>query len=193
MMRMIQPGKQEPARKYCFLPAARGIRRAFRALWALVGLMAMLIGGVALAALVARFADGVPAPARYDALALIVTAVILYLAFRSICSVCATYVTSSDIALDSTGVTLYLTDSRSRLVPWENVDRDGIRPVKPRPMFKPVTDDVAAYAVPAKKLSLLHVLTGYYYRVGFSGVFIVHSDHEGYQQIIEELKAGSAQ
>jgi hypothetical protein len=193
MMRMAGPSQQEPARKYSFLPAARGIRRTFRALWALVGLMAVLIGGVAVTALVTRFTDGVPSPARFDALALIVTAVILYLAFRSICSVCATYVTSSDIALDSTGVTLYLTDSRSRFVPWENVDRDGIRPVKPRPMFRPVTDNVAAYAVPARKLSLLHVLTGYYYGVGFSGVFVVHSDHEGYEQIIEELKAGSAQ
>jgi hypothetical protein len=193
MMRMTGPDNQEPTRKYCFLPAARGLRRTFRALWTLVGLMAVLIGGVALAALVARFTDGVSAPARYDALALIITAVILYLAFRSVCSVCATYVTSSDIAFGSTGVTLYLADSRSRFVPWENVDRDGIRPVKPRPMFRPVTDEVAAYAVPAKKLSLLHVLAGYYYGVGFSGVFIVHSDHDEYEQVIEKLKAGAGQ
>jgi hypothetical protein len=190
---MSEQNKPEQIQKYCFLPAARGIRRTFRALWTLVGLMAVLIGAVAVAVLMVRFVDGVPAPVQYDALALGITAAILYLVYRSICSTCATYVTSSDIGLGATGVTLHLTDARSRLVPWENIDRDGIRPVKPRPMFRLVTDEEAAYAVPAKGLSLLHALTGCFYGMSFSPVFIVHSDHEQHEQIIERVRACSGQ
>jgi hypothetical protein len=190
---VTEQNRPEQIQMYRFLSAARGIRRTFRALWTLVGLMAALIGMVAVAALVARFADSVPSPPSYDALALGVTVAILYLVYLSIRSVCATYVTSSDIGLDSTGVTLYLTENHPRLVPWENVDQDGIRPVMPQPMFKVVTDDVVAYAVPAKKLSPLHVLTGHYYGVGFTPVFIVHSDHEGDEQIIERLKTHSGE
>jgi hypothetical protein len=171
-----------------FLAHARGIRRTFRALWALVGLMALLIGAVAVAVLVARLTDKTPSPARFDALALGVTVVILFLVYRSIRSVCATYVTSSDIALSPTGVILYLTEARSRFISWEQIDRDGIRPVRPRPMFKLVIDEVSACAVPATGLSLLHVLTGQYYGVGFRPVFVVHSDHEEYERIIEGLR-----
>lgn len=185
---MVEQDTPETVEMFRFLPAARGIRRTFRALWTLVGLTAVLIGVAAVAALLARFADRVPAPAQYDALALVVTVVILYFVYRSIRSACATYVTSSDIALGATGVTLYLTESRARFIPWERVDRDGIRPVKPRPMFRPVTDEVAAYAVPARGLTLLHVLAAHFYGMGMSPVFIVHSDHERYEQLIEGLK-----
>jgi hypothetical protein len=185
---MVERRPPESVEVFRFLPAARGIRRTFRALWTLVGLTAALIGVAAVAALVARFTDRVPAPAHYDALALVVTVVILYLVYRTIRSVCATYVTSSDIGLGATGVTLYLTEARSRFIPWESVEREAIRSVKPRPMFRLVTDDVVTYAIPVKKLSPLHVLAGHYYGVGFSPVFIVHSDHERYEQIVEQLR-----
>jgi hypothetical protein len=55
-------------------------------------------------------------------------------------------------------------------------------------MFRLVTDEDSAQAVPATGLTLLHVLTGQFYGVGFRPVFIVHSDHEGYEQLIEGLR-----
>ncbi|HEC22888.1 MAG TPA: hypothetical protein ENI95_08225 [Chloroflexi bacterium] len=187
---MSEQGELEHFR---FMPQARNLRGVFRALWGLIGVASVVVGLMAIIVLALRFREG-GVSGRDGLLALGITLLILFFIYRALLSACATYVTSSDIALSDAGVHLSLTKRRSRLIPWEAIGDDAVREVRPRPMFRPLRQDVRAFAVHAPGLPLLHRLTGLYYGVGFKPVFIVHSDHDRYQVLIERLmlRRGSA-
>jgi hypothetical protein len=99
--------------------------------------------------------------------------------------------TLSDVGLEEGGVRLQLFGPWSTLVPWQALREMTIEEVGDFLIYEPVWLRRKAgviFAVHVPGLTVLHLITGLYYGMGFCPIFLITPAHERYELLIERLK-----
>jgi hypothetical protein len=176
---------------YQFLAQNRSRRQTYRTVWAFNIALALLmfgLGGIVVRQWIANRGT-IQQP---DTLIVLTLAGLLYFILRAIQSAAAGYVTSSDIAINSEGVQIFLHESSPRLIAWDAFTSATITPVKPLTLFRAPRDDESTYAVQVSSLGLPFRLAGLSYGQGWHPIFVVTPDHELFARLLDQLKQHQA-
>ncbi len=172
---------------YHYLTENRSQRQTYRTAWTfniVLALVMLGLGGVIVRQWIANRAT-IQQP---DALIVLALVGLLYFIVRAIIAAASGYVTSSDIAISSEGVRVFLRERSPRLIPWDSFAPGTITTVKPLTLFRAPREGDAAYAIAIDGLDLPFRLTGLSYGQGWKSIFVVTSDHELHTRLLDQLK-----
>lgn len=178
---------------YLHMPDRRPLRQTMRLIWLINGLAGFFLP-MAVILMGARWLNnvryGIPQP---DVLIALLLVGVLIFFVRNIRSVCAAWVSSADLALDSRGVSVVLLQGTEHSASWAAIAQGGIREVKATSLLRPARRGETMHVVPAPTLSLIYRVAGLAYGAGFHPVFAITSDHERRDELLQRIEQGASQ
>ncbi len=98
-------------------------------------------------------------------------------------------VTTSDITVEEEGIRLYLFDSKIFFISWEQLRQAEFKKTRISLLYKPwPKHQTTVFPIYMPDLPIIYKITGLYYKLGYTPVFVITTDHDGHELLLDRIR-----